>query len=572
MNSMKSPQLLHGKRISAFLMVGVILAFVGLTSCSKVQIVKHTQIIGVENQGERTDMNATTGTGESTATTGSEGTNGFTEGATTITSTTTTSTSTSTTSPSAEVSAPFPPLNILDNVNNPNLGRQMELSVFPQSMDVVRETPSGQKERMVYFSVQIPDRKGMTGVTLQVQTPAGLVTRELIDIDQSIFERYDTVWIQEPLSDSYPARMYDKYGYVLWDGTLDVKPAEKTTVIPFSAIETPSKLGNLTLRGINYYPRENPWMGTWVSTSEQRFNEEMQEIHTKLNANAVRTFYMPNYPELHYIGMNFTPATIEKMNGLLRAVDNNDMKMLMCLMGGSMDLEDLNDSARYIRTGVEPFIYDGRVLMWDLINEPGGADGPQKPPYRTFVPAMYKWLTTVDTNHESQVGLTWQFDQLISLGVNPPIGQYHDYGWAIGIPGDNTHQNLTQYLDKTRNVGEGILDINEQIHTPVIIGEFGANAIGEHEDGKDHEGNYVTYEYQEAVYYGVISGAEWASENGGRITGIFPWCAFDFINAGIDEKYFGVIKTDGSLTPTGEYLLETYNKWAKEHPAPWDKK
>ena len=54
-------------------------------------------------------------------------------------------------------------------------------------------------------------------------------------------------------------------------------------------------------------------------------------------------------------------------------------------------------------------------------------------------------------------------------------------------------------------------------------------------------------------------------------TGVLNWTLFDFRPdwMGKKEQVFGIVRTDGSLKPSGILLRDTYARWAKQHPAPW---
>ncbi len=440
-----------------------------------------------------------------------------------------------------------------------NKGRRIEVSVFEQALDIVRETPSG-NERLVYLKIGVPDRLGIKDIHLEIPTTNGVVTRELLQIDRGINSRYDTVWLREPVQSSYSAMAADDFGNILWEGELHVEKASQQEVIPRSTVVKPSTLPPMTLRGTNYQTQMYPWNRPFINASLETFEEEIADMADKLHINTMRMFITGDYPEQQYEGLTFLPSVLQKISQVFAIAERHDIKVLMCLYGGGLDLNNLSDSRRYIRSFVETFQYDGRVLMWDLINEPGGADGPQIEPYRTWVPAMYEFLTEVDTVHEAQVGLTWQFDQLIALGVTPPIGQYHHYSWSVALPGQTSP--YPGIIADDRNVFEDICNTYEIVKTPIIIGEFG---------GTSSPTKNMSEEKQRAIYEGLIQGVEAACEEGIPITGVYNWCSHVYPTVqDPNEANYGVIKPDGSLSLSGQYLSESYARWKAQAKAPWE--
>jgi len=215
---------------------------------------------------------------------------------------------------------------------------------------------------------------------------------------------------------------------------------------------------------------------------------------------------------------------------------------------------------RFFRTGVEPFIYDGRILMWDLINEPGGSDGPRATPeLGRWIQEMWAYLAGLDAQHLATVGLCWQFDQLRDLGVTPPVGQYHNYSGAVGVqpPGNAP----------IRNVADDLRSISKQIdNRPLVIGEFGYASV------PDIMRKDAAEARQEEITRWVLEGAEAAARSGVNLVGLANWCAFHFLPdwMGRGEQSFGVIRLDGTLKPAGVTLRDTYARWRSRRRAPWE--
>jgi hypothetical protein len=437
--------------------------------------------------------------------------------------------------------------------------KQITIKVAPQEVDIIRETPNGD-EVMIYLQTKSLNTETLVGFSLEIETKKGWMSRKLLDIEPTM--RYDFLWLKKPLKPAYKARLKDAKGNVLLETILAITPASRTSVIPMSKVIKISQVPNLILRGTNYYPQLTPWNGMWTKTTMEVFKKEFETMRDKLNVNAVRTFYIAD-KENNYEDKTLRPSTIEKANQLYQIGDDHKIHFLMCLYGGGRGiLENTNNAKRFMRSAVEPFIYDGRIIAWDLINEPGGSDGPKKSPYHTWIPIMYDFISKVDTIHELQIGLCWQFNQLKEvLGFYPSVGQYHHYSHAVGIP--NQKSKYPDKIVENRPVGKELYATCKSVGRPIIIGEFGSTSSTL---------TGMSENIQAEIYKGIFEGSEYAVAQGARVPGIFNWAAFVFTNLKDDaEKHFGTIDTDGRVKENGIILKEYYDKWMKKYgKAPWE--
>jgi len=224
------------------------------------------------------------------------------------------------------------------------------------------------------------------------------------------------------------------------------------------------------------------------------------------------------------------------------------------MTGGDTLINDIAGARRTFKSVFGPLVDDGRVLMIDVINEPGGELGPKaSPEISTFLTTMYPYTREIMPNHPLTVGLAWQFDQLFDLGIYPDIAQYHEYSAAVGLP--------VPGHPEVRNIADGLRGIKGIVGDRLIlIGEFGHSTAGE-------ANGAVTEERQREIYQGVLEGAEHE-----QILGVLNWCMFDFVPdwMGAKEQHYGIVRADGSLKPAGELLQQTYLRWKQQYPGPWD--
>lgn len=420
---------------------------------------------------------------------------------------------------------------------------------------IVRETPSG-VERLVYLSLTNPGTETLGGLVLRYEVAGAECEREILDLPPG--EVRDTLWLAEPAPATIHATLVSGQE-TLWSGELAIaRPAEEVR-IPRSPCVKVGDLRPLMLRGTNYYPRSQPWPGLWRAMDPAAFEAELTELDG-LHVNCLRTFCnFDSDAGLHRLDGSFTPGLLSRVNDLLTAMDRHRMKLVLCI-GSAGPMADLTMQRRFFRTGVEPFIHDGRILMWDLINEPGGSDGPKaSPELAHWIQAMYEELGRLDSEHILTVGLCWQFDQLWDLGVKPPVGQFHQYSGAVGVQpaGEPPVRNVA---DDLRRIA-GTIDSR-----PLLIGEFGYASVPD-EARKD-----ASEERQLEITRWVIEGVEDAAASGVNLVGVMNWCAFHFAPdwMGKGEQAFGVIRLDGSLKPAGEFLRDTYARWRERVQAPWE--
>jgi hypothetical protein len=261
-------------------------------------------------------------------------------------------------------------------------------------------------------------------------------------------------------------------------------------------------------------------------------------------------FYDPE-GQLYHTDGSATATAQKRLNDLLAVADRHHIKVVLCIDHCPLDLVP----ARHMfKTILGPFVDDGRILMVDIFNEPGGGNGPKSDPaIAGFLRYMYPYTHRLMPNHLLTVGLAWHFSELWDLGIRPDVAQYHDYSAAVGRqpPGQPHVRNVSDDLRGNQAfVGQ----------RPLLIGEFGHSTAGPKFGG-------VTEERQREIYQGVLEGAE-----DQKIAGVINWTLFDFRPdwMGTHNQFYGIVRTDGSLKPAGDLLRQVYRRWEQTWPAPWD--
>lgn len=327
----------------------------------------------------------------------------------------------------------------------------------------------------------------------------------------------------------------------------DAKPAE--------LIRT---LQPLSVRGVNYFPRETPWGGMWTKTPPEVFEKDMA-LAASLGCNTIRTFLMFS-PHNEQAGLlkpdgSLTAAYQEKIEQLLAAAWRHGIRVLVCCEFSSQWLAAPDPAERWQRTlgnVVGKHRDDGRVLMWDLMNEPED-DAKWTEATRAYLKAALPFIRQIDRNHLTTVGLTWRADRLKQVGL-PDVMQYHEYAGKDVFFKEGPPRVLVTFGHQ-RKIGGA---------RPLLIGEFGMSTARDEQHGAAPElrakmsAATGTEAEQARLYEIVLAGAEQ-----GRAAGALAWCLHDYPIKNPNESHFGLVRGDGSLKPAARVLRETFSRWSK---------
>lgn len=315
----------------------------------------------------------------------------------------------------------------------------------------------------------------------------------------------------------------------------------------------------LSVRGVNYFPRDTPWSKMWSETPKELWEQDMAAA-AKLGANTVRTFLIFR-PDDVAKGLATeegtpTPAYHEKLQRLLEAGWKHGIRFVLCFEF-SPDILKAPDAVqrwqRAMRSIVFPLRDDGRVLMWDLMNEPESNDKWTEPT-KAYLKGAKAFIKEVDPNHLTTIGITFRTDRLREIGL-PDVLQYHEYG-----TGKKSAHLGPEKVRKTINTQR-----MNQTERPLIIGEFGMCTALDPQHGTSPElvpklNDQAGTEDDQAKVYSVV--LEAAQEE--RIGGAIAWCLYDYPIKNPNESHFGLIRADGTLKPAALVLQNAYSRWS--HP------
>jgi endo-1,4-beta-mannosidase len=314
----------------------------------------------------------------------------------------------------------------------------------------------------------------------------------------------------------------------------------------------------LSIRGVNYYPRETPWDKMWTQTPKDVFENDMAAA-ARLGVNTVRTF-LPFGLEMVKAGLLAddgppTSAYQEKLQGLLEAGWKHGIRFVLCFEFDRRVLEAPDAAARWQRamhSMASPLRDDGRVLMWDLMNEPE-SDEKWTEATRAYLRGAKDFIKQIDPNHLTTIGITYRTDRLEKVGL-PDVLQYHEYG-ANRKSARLGPEPVRKTIDNQRM---------KQTDRPLFIGEFGLSTARDPKHGTSREliskmADSPGTEAEQASVYAVV--LEAAKAEG--LAGAMPWCLYDYPIKDADEAQFGLLRADGSEKPAAKVLREAFGSWGK---------
>ena len=316
------------------------------------------------------------------------------------------------------------------------------------------------------------------------------------------------------------------------------------------------KIEPLSVRGVNYYPRDTPWGKMWTETPTEVWEQDMAAA-AKLGVNTVRSFlsFHPDDVAKGLLTEDGTPTPVyhEKLQRLLNAGGKHGIRFVLCFefSPGILKAPDATQRwQRAMRSIAGSLRDDGRVLMWDLMNEPE-SDDKWTEPTKAYLKAARAFIKEVDPNHITTIGITYRTDRIQEVGTGDVL-QYHEYG-----TGKKSAKLGPDPVRKTIN-GQRM----KQNERPLIIGEFGMctsrdpshgtspDLISKLSDGPGTEAD------QAQVYTVVLEAVRQE-----RIGGAIAWCLYDYPIKNPNESQFGLLRLDGSLKPAANVLRDAFNSW-----------
>lgn len=371
------------------------------------------------------------------------------------------------------------------------------------------------------------------------------LTEPAVEVN-SVGDRVLTQWFER-------ARLEDHGGTIL-QGLLNIEAqAALTPVSPRPGFVTIA--GNrleqhgqqITLKGTNYYPAEHPWGFMWTEWDGPAVDRDLARARRELGINTIRVLVPYRTFEGWTDGKgNIPPQMIDRLRQLIQLAGHHQLKVIVTLfdwhdsIAAPGSIEESYD-LRYLRTIVDVFKDDDRVLAWDLHNEPdnyGSWLGGNAPAVVDWLGRMADAIRVLDQRHPITVGV----GRFESLWQSSPGGRTIAEISDIISVHEYTPGNLTKIAESIRG----------RTTKPVLLEEFGwASGPACRNVFWDQRYNLFLY-YDEPSQYEVYRRAlEIASSNG--FVGTIGWWLQDppaTLSYAVDDQgHFGLYRRDGSAKP-----------------------
>ena len=333
------------------------------------------------------------------------------------------------------------------------------------------------------------------------------------------------------------------------------------------------ELEPLSVRGVNYYPQETPWSEFWAFTPESVLERDMA-LAADLRINAVRTFLTWDEKAEKYGLVDadgaVAPSYLDKVDRFLEIAWGRDIRAVLCFAFEYHERQPRIPAEekwkRAMRAFAERFKDDGRVLMWDLMNEPERHAPPDAADHSDFsgneavtayLAESMRWIKTVDPNHLTTVGLGWRIDLLAPLGL-PDVLQYHNYAPKEQMYAQGTARVGTVVEDFRRHGGD----------RPLLIGEFGISTARDPEHGAgaawaERLSHAPGTEAEQARLFEIV----YEAVEEYRLAGAMAWILHTFPARETgwltpEESMYGLYRLDLSPKPAADVTKRIFDRWA----------
>ncbi|MBD3188293.1 cellulase family glycosylhydrolase [Candidatus Bathyarchaeota archaeon] len=297
--------------------------------------------------------------------------------------------------------------------------------------------------------------------------------------------------------------------------------------------------------GVNYYPRDHPWTGTWTDYNATELRQDLDRI-VALGGNCIRTFIQWELIEPQEGVYNVT--IVNRVMDFFDACSDKNIAIMFSFFDfGPPDWSGYT-SEEQDQMYVDPSLITRQVaqleylipllnessaaFLWDLRNEPRSKTVSREQ-FSAWVANLTATIKNLGDTHYVAVGGGWDNfeDPSIYADLDVDLVCMHFYG-ARDKP--NWKRRFQSYIEEFSATGK-----------PVILQEFG---------WPTWEGIGITEEMQACYYKAIFDECDRSG-----VAGIMPWCLWDFTvdldwrNEGDhSEEHFGLLRVDGTWKPSGQ--------------------
>jgi hypothetical protein len=300
----------------------------------------------------------------------------------------------------------------------------------------------------------------------------------------------------------------------------------------------------IVLKGLNYYPSAKPWGYMWLQWDGPLVEHELGRAKRELGINTVRALVPYRRVEGWSDGMgNVNSSMLGRLREFVEIAGRHDLKVIVTLFdwhdgvsppGSAQEGYELS----YLRTIVDAFKDDDRVLMWDIHNEPDhypawGAG--QATDVVGWLARMSDAIRAIDTRHPLTVG----------------VGKWGSL-WHPGADG-RTIADISDVISvhsyDAAAFGTMVAETKARTPKPLLLEEFGWPT------GPDCRGPFFDESSQVYMYRQANKLLD-----EGALVGMLGWWYQDppvHLSYSYDENgWYGLYRRDGSAKPaTGPFRV-----------------
>lgn len=326
---------------------------------------------------------------------------------------------------------------------------------------------------------------------------------------------------------------------------LQILPLPALTTTPQFVYSDGSKLllnnSPIILKGLNYYPRDNPWNYMWSQWDGNKVQSEVGRAAI-LGSNTLRIL-IP-YGEIY--GWNndktgvVTPLYLDELRQMVQIAGNFNMRVIITLFDFSEGFPaagtvEEKANLTYLKTIVSAFAGDDRVLAWDLHNEPDNYQmwkiSHQPDLVLDWASRMAATIRQLDPNH------------LLTVGPGSYENLWYSDSQGRSFIGLSDIVSLHSY--NSLDFGNEVYHVREHTTKPILLEETGWPT------GPISGDSNFTESSQQRVYDLAISTVKQTS-----LVGFLGWTLSDFVPVGLIklddyQNYYGLVRRNGTLKPAG---------------------
>jgi hypothetical protein len=289
------------------------------------------------------------------------------------------------------------------------------------------------------------------------------------------------------------------------------------------------------IRGINYYPKENPWAMFNDFFKESIIDKDFKIIR-KMGLNTVRIF-------VQYKGFGKSEVLVSKLAKLKTVLDiatKNELKIIVTLFDfyGNYDLMDWTLTQKHAEKIVSALKDHSALLAWDLKNEPDlDFKGRGNDKVLSWLKEHLSLIKSLDKKHPVTIG--WSNPEAATLLV------------------DKVDFISFHYYKEIENFREAYKRLASTVpYKAILLQEYGYSSYGgiwNLYSGSEIKQEHYYKEVQALLKKEKIPFMFWTlydfEEIPTNVAGSLPWKKEK-------QKYFGSIRTDGSHKRAFRYLNE----------------